>query len=1818
MPPKFDVKPSSLATGADAKRVILEQFPSKNLYQRLKQSLEILHYDATRLSKEREAVQNLVNDCLKDMESLYEGNDKEKAKEITKADLSKTEYRDHILKICDNIKSKLGTAIDGYREYLKKKDAEYNKQGGQYLNSTPNKKYIFRYVALDELQEIADMSQKIAENVGFMSKQVQTGTLKSVTFDDMVYGKDKIVKELGKEKIAATGSRINVKYANMVEALRKFAACGNQKAQEAYDRLKSSDLTPFFEMENGKNFHVLTAEEINKLRIAAGQIRAIAFQFLDDFEKDFKNINDQLMPEAMGINGEYGEDAIRYKDNLRRVFRNLRDVGDFMSQRLERVAGRDGLYTLPGILKLDSEDIFMGPDSLTANMDNLLEASATSLNSKNDKDKDKINASVYANQIRRPMDALTQMISSFYDMGADGFYKPIQAEQLGEIRKAISEVENKISENEPLLKANAAEAVQKDIDKYISNIKKILDKHKKTLDAAEKQFEKTDKMSYENSNVILAEYIDPNPVVRQTMKAIREERIQKSYDEEQRLLNAKFSGADMEANEILTARMAMIRSNQYFSNKDNQKPYEDLFAKYNNMLTKLKEFYNRDDAGGFKHYANDEERIDLLNSMTETQKAVKDAISKSGKNVPQAIKDVLGSVDGELEGYRNALSGTEIIGTYSLAEILDAGKFGYPSIEEARISAQGLDRYDWTENKQKNDQEWVSYELYKNPIKKITQDITKYQNASVNKRNTFTQDEKDWLKQVSDFVNANFDQAFIDKYFKTEETYDERLERDIEHYPLMTKADQDALRAKFGDLSKMLQDIAGTDAYKNSKNYTMKAFLNGLATYSQQTEHRLTTFHSDLDMPLYTIQEATSGTADTSAYNFRNDPERFRRIHNKYGKTEEEKAKFTEKLQKAGLLLTDDQKWETEPDENGHKVRKKVMEEQGLFSRLYTSLFNKAYQRPWEYAADYNDLLATLDKVKRFENRYFKCFEDGEYLELPITLAEIPPEGFEGEIETYEQLKFCYVQLQFHATVLLDKVEKYNKDNKKDPIPEELKQALDQVQAKGLRLQTLISLEDAHRTKGDYMNIMELIHSDPQKRKNMWTIRQYRTFHNHRQEKGHFGTYRQLKHFESEYNSEMSYNGRFYDNKAVPEKGAELDEYIDGILGKYDAEATEQAKEFARKLLEAAKDPDEASQYIPGADDLTAANADYKEVLKEATDKLGLGNCTWENEKDREMIKNVIRDIGAVGISKYDHAARKERGAKYGENLLNHYQILSKMSEAFSVDNETTPVYQRVIPKVYERQIAVPGEAQGKSYRGLMVEEAPSRVGHIQGWDKYLKKDKQIAVDVVSGKDLLESTDPNLISIDGFNKNPKLLKSLASLQAMCFLTNSPMPRFEDLKFAIVPSKDGIKEIQLMSYMPDPAFIDKDKFPGKINLEDMLVIPNDIGERMRQLIGGDKSKDQKKAALLAFANEITDGIVPEGKAKDRINKVIMKRAEEMGKYLNDKDLSKTGELINENEENGFLHGIKDKHILVTDDFEHLTIDKLTLKPSILTNNEKNRVNIFTAFSNLPERVYSNICKQGLSQDNPVMKQALVDRFVNGVKREAQRLNLEDTLADLYDKHDEYMLHRVWQKDSDEFKEMAKAIKAIHEFEKTGIIKFKQNGEDKEINVFNTSVASINGQGIEGIPEDVVSRIRGMYSTAINKTQKYIDAKKGIIFNPLSDMGSRRFEAAKEFNVKATNMVQILNALKNPVPVAKIADSFNKAPAPVVEEAEVKEKIDVNELEDDKTKNKSKDAKKNNKSKDAKKDNKSKDTKKKEEKKDKDKDKDKNKDKGKGKK
>ncbi len=1805
MPPKFNVNPKKLATGKDAKIAILEQFPSKNLYQKLKQALEILHYGAKTLSKERRAVQELVEKCLKDMDSLYEGEDKETPVQLTREKLKDNKNIEKISTVCIHIMENLGTAIKGYKDYLMKQDKVYAANGGQYLDSAPSEKYIFRYVALDELQEVADCSKKIASNLSFMISQVNHNTVKSCTFDDMIYGKDKVVQSLGKgEAVLAPSFRPNIRLAKVIETLRKYAACGNVKAEAAYNRLKNIDLTPYFELENGKNYHVLTEKEIDKLRVGAAQIKAIAVEFLDEFGPNTKNVNERLMPEAMEMDGTFGQDATNYKNNLLKTFQNLKEVSEFMGQRLDRVAGRDGLYTLPGILKLESEDLFMGPDSLTVNMDALLKATDTSYDPNNDKDKNKDgNATVYANQVRRSLEDVTKMVSSFYDIGTDGFYKPIQAEQLDNVRKMLGDLEKTVQENEQLIRNNSAASVQKEVGKYLDNIKRIIDKHNKALETAAKQFEKTEKMSYENSNVILAEYIDPNPVVRKTMKETREARIKASYEEEQRLLQAKFDGSNMDANEILTTRLAMIRNNQHFANNDNRKAFEDFFTKYSRMLDQLKALYDRDDAGGFRHYANEEEKNALLASMRETQKAVNDAM---GKKVPDSVKDVLTAVNGELEGYINAIQGSEIAGTYPIAEFLDAGKFGYPSLEETRLAAYGLDRYDWNANREKNDQEWVSYEYYKNPIQKINQDISKLQVASTNKRYNYTEDEKNWLKQVNDFVKSNFGEDFIGKYFKKVTKHDERLDVDVEHYPLLTKKDQDELRTKFHNLNTMLQEIGASKAFKDSKNRTVRAFLNGLATYSQQTEHRLTTFHSDLDMPLYTIQEATSGRADTSEYNFRNDPELFKRIHDKAGKTDELKNAFAEKLRKAGLLLTDEEKWEAQPDENGNKVRKKVFEEQGLFSQIYTKFFNKNYQRGWEYVADYNDFLATLEKVKNFENKYFQCFEDGEYLELPITHAEIPPEGFEGPIETYEQLKYCYIQLQYQAYVLKEKAEKYNQKNGKDPLPSALLNALQQVHNKGFVLQTIISLEDRHRTKGDTMNVMELIHSDPDKRKNMWTIRQYRTFHNHRQEKGHFGTYRQLKNFEMEYDSEMSYNGRFYDNNEVPAKGDELNEYIDGIAGKYDAEASQEAKDFARKLLEAAKDPDRASKYIPTVDELSAENADYKNILKQAADKLGLGNCTWENEKDREMIKNVIRDLGAVGISRYDDAARKERGAKYGENLLQHYQLLSKMSEAFSVDNDNTPPYQRVIPKTYERQLTVPGENPPKNYKGLIVEAAPDKVGHIKGWDKYRNMEKQVSVDVLSGKDLLESTDPRLVSIDGFNNNPKLIKSLASLQAICFLTNSPMPKFEDLKFAIVPGKDGVKEVQLMSYMPDPAFLDKDKFPGKINLEDMLVLPVDIGTRLQQLTGGNKTKKQKADALLAFANEMTEGVIPEGEARDRINKVIVKRAEEMAKYLNDKKLCKSGDVMNENEDTGFVNGIREKQILITDDFEHLTIDKLALKPSILTPNKDNKTNIFTALSNLPERIYSNIRKQdGMGQDNRIMKDAYIKRFVNGAKREAQRLNLEATLADLYDKHDEYLIHSAFQKDSKEYKAMVESIKAIHDFEKTGIIKYKQNGQEKEINIFNTDAAGINGQGVEEIPNDIVTRIRNMYTNAIDKTQKYIDAKSGLIFDPLSDMGKRRFAAAKEFNVKATNMVQILNALKNPNPVSKIVDSFDKAPAPIEEGADVKEKIDVNELEDDNIKNKSKDAKK---------DNKSKDTKKKEEKKDKDKDK--NKDKGKG--
>ncbi len=103
MPPKFNVNPKKLATGQDAKIAILEQFPSKNLYQKLKQALEILHYGAKTLSKERKAVQELVEKCLKDMDSLYEGEDKETPVQLTREKLKDSKNIEKISNVCIHI-----------------------------------------------------------------------------------------------------------------------------------------------------------------------------------------------------------------------------------------------------------------------------------------------------------------------------------------------------------------------------------------------------------------------------------------------------------------------------------------------------------------------------------------------------------------------------------------------------------------------------------------------------------------------------------------------------------------------------------------------------------------------------------------------------------------------------------------------------------------------------------------------------------------------------------------------------------------------------------------------------------------------------------------------------------------------------------------------------------------------------------------------------------------------------------------------------------------------------------------------------------------------------------------------------------------------------------------------------------------------------------------------------------------------------------------------------------------------------------------------------------------------------------------------------------------------------------------------------------------------------------------------------------------------------------------------------------------------------------------------------------------------------------
>ena len=1754
---KSDVKKQQL--GSMVKYAVLKELPNKNMYQRLNNARTILNYESggflgyKKISGPRGEITKVVEDSLKLLDQFYSGDNKENVvlMDGEKFNAGATNIR----AVFTVINKKLDKAIAAYEDHLKKEDDKYPKSG-DYLNSAPSDKYIYRYIALDELKAISkickasskDNSIDLIEN-GFKNK-----TIEKASMEDIFTGREKAILDASKRQLSTTGISGSIDKITFVkESFKRYAEIGNKAATDIYKKIKDIDLTPYAMEKDGKA-PILKSEDIRKILAAKNILKDCVKEFNDKLkETDENTINEKLIPEAADIDGNYSKNANNYKNTLLSNVEDLDLIANEIETGIQKIQAHPEMYTLPIALKGEGTDRFLGDTSLQKLIDLIAEAKNTIGKDNAEKNIDVTKAAEATLEVRIAINKFVHLVNKLYDAGPDGIYTPNTEAFLEDFNKGIIKLEQEIQAKEKIIVDNVTPSKKNDVEKYLNSMKKVLNSYKSGVEKTQKEYAATAEGSFERQNIFLVANIHPNADIRKTIQDYRKNRINAAYDEAERTANSKFDSKNMDAQEILNARIDMIKKGRHFSIEENVKACESFFTKYDEMMNQINELYARDQDGGFTHYATDEERAKLQKTFEEVRAEIKQVISK--KKINDTTKNLLTSVESEIQAFENSIQGAEIHGTYPIADFLDAGKFGYPSLQETRLAAYGLDRYDLNKYKEKNDQEWVSYDYYKNPIQKINRDIAKLQQASANPKfaQYYSEDEKQWLAKVNDFVKANFNEEFLGKYFTEVDTFDERLGVNVSHFPLMTKADQDQLREKFHGLNTILQEIGASESFKNTHNRTVKAFLNGLATYTQQTEHRLITFHSDLDMPIYTIQEATSGRADTSRYNYRNEPEIFARINNKFKKDPVAESKYIEKLQKAGLILKDEDKYEPVTDPNAPKVRKKVMEKQGYFSKIYTKIFNRNYQASWEYARDINDFYEILEKVKNFENTYLANFENGEYQDLPITHADVPAEGFDGPIKTYEQLKWCYTQIQFQAMVLKDKVEAYNKDNGKDPLPSTLIGALEQAHNKGLVLQTIIALEDAHRTKGDSMNVVELIHSDPMKRKNLWTIRQYKIFHNNRQEKGQLGTYRNLKHFETEYNSEMTYNGRFYDKVNNPLTGNELEAHLEEIKEKYYEGVSEEAKAFADKLLEAvAKDPNKASAFIPTTDEFNAENADYKAILDATSKNLNINEIDWQNEKDREMIKNVITDLGFIGIDKYDHKERTIRGAKYGENLIDHFHLLSKMSEELGFDHDDLPPYQRLVPKTHEVNLTVPGENPPKTYTGMMVEASPDKVGHLDGYDRLRNKEQKVAVNVISGKDLKASTDPDLVSIDGFNNNPQFLKQLASLQTLCFLCNAPMPKFDDLKFAIVPNKEGIKEVQLMSYMPDPAFMETDDFEGKVNLEDMAVIPEEIGRKIQNILAGNKKKDAVQSALLAFAENITDNLVT-GEAKERINKVIMKKAEEMSKALNDKTITKVGSVMDDNR-GEFYNGIRDKKLLITDDFSHLTIDKLALKPSIFEHNKEGRTNIFTEFSNLPEKVYKNISEEpGMNDENPKMKKAYVDRFVNGVKREAQRHNLEATLADMTDMHDEYFVHKHIQKNSQEFNEMLDALKAIHTLETTGVIKYKLNGVEKTVNIYNTSENGLTG--VKQIGARDLDKIKNLYNTASEKVNKYIDAKTGKIFNPLSDLGSRRYAAAKEMQEKLKVTITNLNKLAARKPVKEITDGIKVNP---------KEKINANAL------------------------------------------------------
>ncbi|MBR1471093.1 MAG: hypothetical protein IJ600_05570 [Lachnospiraceae bacterium] len=1733
-----DLDFSKMKDGREAKKEILKGYKTESIYEKLQMVSSILMqktgvslFGFGKPSPERQKVNATITSALERLQKYYGSKeDVGGIKTFDAKNAAAKEIATDMIELQNIFTEDMKNAVAEYKREVLKNDKDVVKKfNGDYKNAPVNKDYIYRHVALDLLEEVCEMGKHINDNYISNVNKVVADQTTGFTMEDVVLGSDVTHKDLI-GSLPLTPDQPDQQLDVNLDILKKFAVRGNSAATKVYNELKGLDLKEFYTSANGQGFPVLDAEKLDKLSRMAEKIEKATADYQGKMGPE------ALSPELRKLDTKYPDYADEYAFALRRTFDQLKMLSGKIKEGVENAKKHPELMTAPAILR-GHDDTFLDTNSICAKADKLSDV----IEKGRGKSPNFTAAMDAFNVIKDSMTTARETTDSLYAVAEDGTFVPVHISVMNSLQKEYEKIEKAIAQNEKTILDNLGPAFKKEAEAALNAFKNTLKNNKEAIANATKDAGKYEVGSPENGSYSLAQALDPNPAVREQMKQVREERINASYAEAYRKIELSLKDPSKNAAEIMQMRVNAIDRSRFFALDENREKYKGLLSSLSKVQNTFINKFKKDYYGGYKEFSTDDDRIKLITDMKAAQKEIQEALKK-GKNIPEYLKENMGATSDLLQTHIGVLEKANIAGKFNMAELLDAGKFGFPPIEQAYKNANGYDRFDWTNTNRTSDYEEPDYAAYKKPIDKIKEDLGRFEGLA-DGSTQYTDAQRKFMEDVKGILYSKFDK--LQKYYNYEMKEDSRFQVGdqkmlVEEYPLLTKADQDELLHSFQDLQKTIQDYANTDDFKKSNNQAFKSFISGMATLSNTTVHRLGAFRADLNISLFTIQEAMSGRADTSRYNFRNELERFTRLH--------KSPDLAYKLTKAGVLMKEEDKWEINKD--GQRVRK-VVNNASIWSRVVTAVVTggRRAAKDLEFVKDYNDLTRYLEMMKEFEDKYFRTLEDGSYPDLPRTGERVLDGDFKGGINSVERLQYVYEQIQYLSIMLSDKCKKYN-DGKKpeDQIPQEYINGLDNLHHKGLICQTLVCNKEADYTKPDCINIMEMMHSDPEKAKNIWTIRQNKIFHDSYLQEGQTGSYRNLAHFQYEYNSNETYNGRFFDIPKVPSKEG-LSEELDKLKPLLDG-ASEQAKQIAEELIAQAKaDPDAFSKVMPTIGDINANIKKNKvldgSILEKAAaenEKLG-GYEWWNNEKDREMIQSVLSGISGLGINHADAKAREEGNVSYGYDLTMNMLALSRMSEKLGVDKKSAKQDARLVSKAYIANISVPGE--DKTYRGLMVETVPEKILYNDPYKKSLNDNIEVLgqseAKVITGKEILLNGESKNLTMQQFN-NPKMIKDLANLQAICYLCGAPLPKFEDMKFAQIPSDDkGHYEARLIHFEPKPMF-QEGEFAGKIKLEDLGVLSGELGSTIKNLYSADEKETKRR--ISDFVRDIVSGYGTKEASKetmDQMTRVVTQNVTEMCLALNNKKLTSEGALLGNSKADLKVHnGIKHGKLLITDDFKSLTVDKLSFRNGIFSDdaNAKGH-NIFTDISKIPERAY--YLKSKMQGGGGLTKADKEARCRDCFMREISRMNLEAVIKDLEDKHDEYAFH----KDSKEYKQMLTAIKALYKFEKTGVLDYtKGTGGKIEIGF------------PEGTDKEQLGNFKDtfdeFYRELQNKVHTYVSERQPGIFGKIHDMGKRRLDTA--------------TALENMLgPVSETLDNAVKTDVSLVADA-----LDGVKLEDEKRK------------------------------------------------